>query len=142
MDAVNQETSGGTRFSSGKPGMWWALPMYGLRAVARVTMHGSKKYAPLDWACGQSYSILIDSASRHWVELLTYGVQSRDKDSGLLHLAHCVWNLLCLLHFIEQGREDLDDVTKWQGVTTEMKETVHAKGDSVTALIKAFGGRV
>ena len=117
----NTEQSGGTRFSEGKPGMWWAIPMKGLRLIAEVTMRGSKKYAPLDWACGQSYSTLIDSASRHWIEVLTDGPLSRDEESGLYHLAHCAWNILCLLHFIEQGREDLDDVSKWQGVTTAMK---------------------
>lgn len=117
----NTDTSGGTRFSAGKPGMWWAIPLKGLRLVSLVTMHGSKKYAPLDWACGQSYSTLIDSASRHWIEVLTDGPLSRDAESGLYHLAHCAWNILCLLHFIEQGREDLDDVSEWQGVTTAMK---------------------
>jgi hypothetical protein len=118
----NTDKSGGTRFSAGKPGMWWAIPMKGLRLVARVTMHGSKKYAPLDWACGQSYSTLLDSASRHWLEVLTSGPLARDEESGEYHLAHCAWNILCLLHFIEQGREDLDDVSEWQGVTTAMKE--------------------
>ena len=118
----NTDTSGGTRYSAGKPGMWWAIPLKGLRLVARVTMHGSKKYAPLDWACGQSYSTLLDSASRHWLEVLTSGPLARDEESDQLHLAHCAWNILCLLHFIEEDRFDLDDVSEWQGVTTAMKE--------------------
>ena len=123
----NRETSGGTRFNEGKPGMWWAVPMKGLRAVARVTMLGSKKYAPLDWASGQSYSTLLDSASRHWLEVLTDGPLARDEESGLLHLAHAAWNILCLLHFIEQGREDLNDVDKWRGVTTAMKQAAEVE---------------
>lgn len=118
----NTERSGGTRFSAGKPGMWWAVPMKGLRLVARVTMRGAEKYAPLDWACGQSYSTLLDSASRHWIEVLTNGPLARDEETDLLHLAHCAWNILCLLHFIEEGRTDLDDVSEWQGVTTAMKQ--------------------
>ena len=137
----NTEQSGGTRFNSGKPGMWWAIPMYGLRAVARVTMRGSEKYAPLDWACGQSYSTLIDSASRHWLEVLTSGPLARDEESGLLHLAHCAWNILCLLHFIEQGRDDLDDVSKWTGVTTAMKQDAeaHVAPERVAAKAKREG---
>ena len=126
----NTDTSGGTRFSEGKPGMWWAIPMMGLRLVARVTMHGSKKYAPLDWAVGQNYSTLLDSASRHWLEVLTSGPLARDEESGEYHLAHCAWNMLCLLHFIEQGREDLDDVSEWQGVTTAMKQEREAQVDT------------
>lgn len=122
----NKEMSGGTRFNAGKPGMWWAIPMKGLRLVARVTMRGSEKYAPLDWACGQSYSTLLDSASRHWIEVLTNGPLAKDDETGLLHLAHAAWNLLCLLHFIEEGREDLDDVTKWQGVNTAQKQAMEA----------------
>jgi len=117
----NTDKSGGTRFSAGKPGMWWAMPLMGLRLISKVTMHGSKKYAPLDWACGQSYSTLLDSASRHWIEVLTNGPLARDEESGHLHLAHCGWNILCLLHFIEEDRFDLDDVSEWQGVTTAMK---------------------
>jgi hypothetical protein len=126
----NTDKSGGTRFSAGKPGMWWAIPMKGLRLVARVTMHGSKKYAPLDWACGQSYSTLLDSASRHWLEVLTDGPLARDEESGEYHLAHCAWNILCLLHFIEQGRDDLDDVSDWQGVTTDIKNQREAQVDT------------
>ena len=121
----NTESSGGTRFSEGKPGMWWAIPLMGLRLIAEVTQHGSKKYAPLDWACGQSYSTLIDSFTRHWIEVLTRGVQSRDEESGKLHLAHAGWNILCLLHFVAQGRDDLDDThLKWEGVTTAMKNDI------------------
>ena len=132
---VNQENSGGTRFNAGKPAMWWAVPMKGLRAVARVTMLGSKKYAPLDWAVGQSYSTLLDSASRHWIEVLTDGPLARDEESGLLHLAHAAWNILCLLHFIEQGRSDLDDVSKWRGVTTAMKHEVEQKSMSIEEIV-------
>lgn len=117
-DAENMETSGGTRFSKGKPGMWWAIPLAGLRLVSEVTMYGAKKYAPLDWAEGQSFSTLFDCTMRHLERMATDGLWSRDKESGLLHAAHAAWNLLCLLHFMQEGREDLDDVSKYRGMTT------------------------
>jgi hypothetical protein len=122
LENKNGERSGGTRYNQSKPGMFWAIPMLGLRLVARVTMHGAKKYAPLDWAEGQSFSTLLDCASRHLLTMLTDGPWAKDAESGLYHAAHLGWNVLCLLHFMEQKRHDLDDVTQWQGVTTSVKE--------------------
>lgn len=107
----NNETAGGTRYNIGKPGGWWYAPLYGLRLVAPVWEHGAEKYAPRDWAQGQSFSILIDCAMRHTLEVLERGPLATDKDSGCLHAAHAVWNWLCLLTLIAVGRVDCDDVT-------------------------------
>jgi hypothetical protein len=114
----NGERSGGTRFNTEKPGFFWAVPLMGLRLIAKVTMHGAKKYAPMDWACGQSFSTLLDCMTRHLLEVLTRGVWARDIESGEYSMAHLGWNVLCILHFMEQKRTDLDDVTKWRGVNT------------------------
>ena len=115
----NTEKSGGTRYSEGKPKGWWYAPLLGLRLVAEVWTGGGDKYAPLDWQQGQSFSSLFDCMSRHWIAIVAHGVWSRDPDSGAYHLAHLVWNALCLLTFMEQERHDLDDMTFWQGVTAE-----------------------
>lgn len=112
----NTEATGGTRYATGKPGGWWYAPIYGLKLVAPVWEGGAEKYAPLDWAEGQSHSTLIDCAQRHWLEVLLNGVWARDPESGHLHLAHAAWNILCLLTFMALGREDLDDVTPYRGV--------------------------
>jgi hypothetical protein len=122
MSDTNTETAGGTRFSEGKPGMWWAAPLYGLRLVAKVTEAGSGKYAPRDWYEGQSFSTLLDSMFRHTLDVMLYGPTSRDEETGLYNLAHAAWNILALLTFLEEGREEeLDDVTPWFGVTTQEK---------------------
>jgi hypothetical protein len=120
----NTESSGGTRYSEGKPGHWWCAPLRGLRLVAEVWTFGAEKYAPMDWKEGQSYSTLIDCAMRHMLEVLDKGPLARDpdsKDGKVLHLAAVAWNILCLLTFIADGREDLNDVDKWRGVTADMK---------------------
>ena len=117
----NTETAGGTRFNAGKPGGWWYAPILGLRLVAPVWMQGAEKYAPKDWRVGQSFSVLIDCAFRHMLEVVDKGPKSRCPESGNLHAAHAVWNLLCMLTLMVLGRDDCDDVTKWEGVTTAMK---------------------
>lgn len=119
----NTEQSGGTRFSGGKPGSYYTMPLLGLRLVSDVTKFGASKYAPMDWAEGQSFSTLMDSAFRHMLEALTHGPWALDSDADekghrVYHLAAVAWNVLCLLHFMEQGRVDLDDVTPFHGVVT------------------------
>jgi len=121
---TNTEQAGGTRFSSGKPSMWHA-PWMGLMEVCRVSTYGGKKYAPLDWERGQSFSTLLNSGMRHMLQAMSNPL-SRDEESGLLHLGHAAWNLLTLLHFVETGRTDLDDITKWQGVSTAEKARLAA----------------
>jgi hypothetical protein len=113
----NTEKSGGTRYSEGKSGGWWYAPIYGLRLVAEVWEHGAKKYAPLDWQAGQSFSTLLDCMGRHWLEVVHRGPWAKDGDSGCYHLAHLAWNVLCLLTFMALEKTDLDDVSEWRGVT-------------------------
>jgi succinate dehydrogenase flavin-adding protein (antitoxin of CptAB toxin-antitoxin module) len=118
---MNTETSGGTRYSEGKPKMTWA-PWRGMMEVCRVSDRGAQKYAPLDWDCGQSFSTLLNSASRHMIAAMNNPL-ARDSESDLLHVGHAAWNLLCLLDFVEQGRAaELDDITKWRGVSASEKE--------------------
>ena len=116
------ERAGGTRFNTEKPGLFWAMPLMGLRLIARVTNHGAKKYAPLDWAEGQSFSTLLDCIMRHLLQVFDRGPWAKDPESGLYHMAHIGWNVLCILHFMETGQADLDDVTPWQGVTTKERD--------------------
>lgn len=96
--------------------MW--TPALGLLEVARVTEYGSRKYAPHDWHLGQSYSTLMGSAARHFLKALSLGPIATDEESGLLHLAHAAWNILCILHFHYEGREGVDDLSCWVDVRT------------------------
>jgi len=120
MDQKDTESSGGTRYSEGKPSMFWCAPLMGLTEVVKVTEYGSSKYAPFDWDEGQSFSTLYDSAMRHMVNMSAYGMMSTDDESGLLHASHAAWNLLCMLSFVAEGREiELDDTSAPRGHTAE-----------------------
>jgi hypothetical protein len=118
----NTEKTGGSRFSAGKPAGWWYAPIYGLRLVAAVWEQGAKKYAPMDWKEGQSFSSLVDCTMRHMLEIVEHGPTSRCSESNNYHAAHAAWNLLCLLTFIALGREDLNDIDGWRGVTAGTKK--------------------
>lgn len=113
----NTDTSGGTRYSQGKPAGWWYAPLAGLKLVAPVWEVGAEKYAPMDWRSGQSFSTLVDCAMRHSMAVMEHGPWSRCAESGYYHAAHAAWNWLALLTFMAQGRTDLDDITPYQGVT-------------------------
>jgi len=127
------DPSGGTRYSSNKPSNWWALPLAGLRLVARVTTYGGEKYAPLDWAIGQSFSVLYDCTMRHLVAMQVDGFWSNDEESGLPHAAHACWNLLTMCHFMALDRSDLDDVSKWRGVKAGLTPTAEGQYDAGSA---------
>ena len=128
----NTEKTGGTRFSAGKPGHWWCAPLLGLKLVAPVWTGGAKKYAPMDWQEGQSFTTLIDCAMRHMLDMLHYGPLARCKESGHYHAAHLVWNLLALLTFVEEGRgEEMNDIDKWRGVTAARAKVLRAAADQL-----------
>lgn len=117
MSSWGQDTEAakGTRYSTGKPKLV-ATPILGMYEVARVGEYGAAKYALLDWHLGQSFSTLLNCAARHLFKALMNPL-ARDPESGCLHLGHAAWNVLALLHFIEEGRaHELDDVSPWIGV--------------------------
>lgn len=127
--AHDTEAAAGTRYSAGKPGGAWYAPLWpGLAEVLRVAEHGAEKYAPLDWREGQSFSTLLDCAFRHVMRTLR-DPRSRDPESGCYHAAHAVWNLLVLLCWLLEGRDDCDDVTSWRGVTAEDRWRAKSDGD-------------
>ena len=120
---MNTETAGGTRFTLGKQGGFWMLPLAGLKYVAKVAEFGSTKYAPFDWALGQSVSSCLNSAWRHLIAAMSLGIFSRDAESKALHLAACVWNLLCILHFHAMDHKTFDDVSPfWMKSTAQIAE--------------------
>lgn len=129
-ETVNTESSGGTRFSHGKPGGWAYMPLYGLILVSPVSEGGGDKYAPEDWREGQSFSTLYNALWRHLMETQQHGIWAIDPKTNCYHLAHAAWNLLTLLAFMALGRTDLDDVTPWRGVTTAQKRAAQQKAEA------------
>lgn len=84
-------------------GRYDLIPRKAKKAVALVYEAGARKYSDNNWRRGIPFSSLLDSAQRHidqWAE------GERDE----IHLAHAIFNLMCLLEFEAEGRTELDDV--------------------------------
>lgn len=73
-------------------------------AYARVAEHGAVKYAPWNWSKGLARVQLLGSLLRHTFAYLRG--QDRDKDSGLLHTDHILWNAVALVHNVYWELED------------------------------------
>lgn len=73
-------------------------------AYARVAEFGAKKYAPWNWSLGLSRVQLLCSLLRHVFAYLRG--EDRDRDSGLLHTDHILWNAAALSHNAHWNLED------------------------------------
>jgi len=73
-------------------------------AYARVAEHGALKYSAWNWSKGLPRVQIIGSLLRHTFAYLRG--EERDKDSGLLHTDHIVWNAVTLCHNVHWSLED------------------------------------
>lgn len=73
-------------------------------AFVRVAEHGAIKYAPWNWSLGLARIQLLGSLLRHTFKYLRG--EERDKDSGLLHTDHILWNAAVLCHNVHWNLED------------------------------------
>lgn len=73
-------------------------------AFARVAEHGAVKYAAWNWSKGLARVQLLGSLLRHAFAYLRG--EERDKDSGLLHTDHILWNAAVLAHNVHWDLED------------------------------------
>lgn len=73
-------------------------------AYARVAEHGAKKYAPWNWSLGLARVQLLGSLLRHAFAYLRG--EERDRDSGLLHSDHILWNAVALSHNVHWNLAD------------------------------------
>lgn len=81
-----------------------------IEAVAEVLTFGAKKYAPRNWEKGITYSRVYASALRH---MLAWAKRDDiDKESGLNHLKHALWNLMAIVTYQERGMVQFDDRPK------------------------------
>ena len=104
---VREEFStGSVRDTREGKGRYDLLSPFALRRLAKHTENGAKKYGDRNWEKGQPFSRFFDSGMRH---LQKYLMGLRDED----HLAAALWNFMCLAHFEELGRVDLDDMPKY-----------------------------
>lgn len=77
---------------------WDLLPLELVEKVVEVYHMGSKKYSPNSW------QNLEDGENRYFSALMRHLTAHRkgelkDSESGLLHMAHVVWNALAMMYF-------------------------------------------
>lgn len=73
-------------------------------AFSRVAEHGAQKYEPWNWSKGLARVQILGSLLRHTFAYLRG--EERDKDSGLLHTDHILWNAVALCHNVRWNLED------------------------------------
>lgn len=75
-----------------------------VEAYVRVAEFGAKKYEVWNWSKGLSRVQLICSLLRHtWAYLRG---EEFDKESGLLHTDHILWNAVAISHNVHWKLED------------------------------------
>jgi len=100
---------GGKRLDKGKL-RWDLLPIPPIQEVIKVYMAGATKYEPWNWKKGLKYSRVYAPLMRHYSTW--WNGENIDKEFGLSHLAHGVWNGITLLSYELDKRVDLDDRIK------------------------------
>jgi hypothetical protein len=86
------------------------LPGAALAEVAKVLGFGAAKYAPHNWRKGIVHSRLLSATLRHLAALADG--ERLDPETNLPHAAHAACELLFLLQFHAEGRDDLDDLPR------------------------------
>lgn len=79
-------------------------------ALKRLAMHyanGAKKYTEHNWTKGIPVSRCMASLMRH---VFQFAMGDEDED----HAASIIFNVMCIMHYQEVGRDDLDDYFNWK----------------------------
>jgi Domain of unknown function (DUF5664) len=109
----------------------------------RVAEFGAKKYTPWNWAKGLPRVQLIGSLLNHtWAYLRG---EDKDKDSGLSHVDHILWNAVALVHNIKNAHEDGrrlegDYQVKDENIFDDVNDTEYAIGYSDQSEVLGAGG--
>lgn len=92
---VEQKSEAGWRYDAGK--RRWDLVPPEIEEVVDVFTFGAVKYADRNWEKGMSWGRVFGSLLRHsWA---FWRGEDIDKESGLHHMAHAMWNCLALLTY-------------------------------------------
>lgn len=73
------------------------LPVLALREMSLVLGYGAEKYGDHNWRGGMRWSRMYSACLRHLFSW--HGGESRDIESGLLHLGHAGCCILFLLEY-------------------------------------------
>jgi hypothetical protein len=97
----------GAKLDAGKMRAWLCIAGFSraLNAVADVTTKGAAKYTPNGWmTVTDGQARYMDAFARH---ALSYGSgESIDADTGCLHKAQMIWNLLAALELELRQEEE------------------------------------
>ena len=88
----------GAKLDANKPMVWLCIAgfSHALAAVADVTTKGAQKYTPNGWmTVPDGKDRYMEAFARHALQLGSG--QVRDRDTGCLHKAQMIWNLLASL---------------------------------------------
>lgn len=99
-----------------------------LKRVAEVSAFGARKYTPGGW------QFVKDGEKRYYDAFMRHLLDSRhepfDKESGLPHLYHALWNLLAVVELSERGSNHTEDVPQPQPQTIPFA-TFHSSNPAV-----------
>ena len=90
----------------GKP-RYDLIPPTALKRLAIHYANGAKKYNEHNWTKGIPISRCIASLMRHVFQFVAGGT---DED----HASAIIFNVMCIVHYQEIGRTDLDDRFDWK----------------------------
>lgn len=103
----------GAKLDNGKPLVWLCLSGFSnaLRAVSDVTTKGARKYTPNGWVDVPDGSTrYMEAFGRH---LLALGSgETIDADTGCMHKAQMIWNLMASLELELRSATGLRPNTK------------------------------
>jgi len=108
-------------------------------AYVRVAEFGAKKYAPWNWSKGLSRVQILGSLIRHTFAYLRG--EECDKDSGLSHTDHILWNAAALAHNVRWGLEDgrrAEPPRDYKNSPSATTEVEYHKGGTVKGNSSAF----
>lgn len=92
---------------------WHLLPYRAVGEVVKVLRFGSSKYTERNWERGIKYSRCFSAAQRHLVgcdeHVGWWNRAEPDIETKTSHLANAICELLFLLNFELEKRDDLDD---------------------------------
>jgi hypothetical protein len=91
-----KEKGGGLRYNNGKVRFDLISP-FAEEQLAKVLTLGAEKYAPRNWESGMKWTTVLQSLLRH-VHAFKKG-EDYDSETGLLHMAHAMCNIMFLLEY-------------------------------------------
>ena len=109
--------SGMVRDRSEGKGRFDLITPFALIRLAKHYENGARKYDDRNWEQGAPLTDFYDSAMRH---LTKWMLRWDDED----HLAAALWNIAAIIHFEEQGREDLDNRPTYNQILADSIEVI------------------